>query len=422
MSNLKGMKGRKLRLLLVAALLAAAFIPPSAEARPLCFGKPATIVGTSGPDKISDTPKADVIVTRGGADVVDARIDDLSEPRDRICTGDGRDRIDGGAGLIEGGAGRDFIEGAIGRVFGREGNDRLNASSTRSVSGGPGDDVIFGSGRLSGGSGDDDITGESEPLADTLIGGAGNDRFTTFASGSLVNVFDRVSYKAAPGPIRVNLGTGVIKGWGRDKLLGPDASDVIGSRFDDRFVGGNGVRAGLHGFKGNDVFVGSAIDDSFSGGAGNDRLDGRRAADYLDGGPGSDTILGGGSDRDRITFKGTQDLTIDLAKHFARGQGRDVIRGVEWVYSGGGKDRVLGTSGPNVLFGGWGQDVIKGRGGPDEVDGFRGRDEKLFGNGGDDQLWAPAAPGGRDEISLLDGGGGNDKCFGGRQQSCETSG
>lgn len=416
------MRGHSVHALLGVVLVSVTgiVVDGSAAARPLCFGKPATIVGTSGADTIKDTPGADVIVTRGGPDVVDAFIEDLSEPRDRICTGDGADRVEGGLGRIDGGSKGDVIDGATGRLFGRGGNDRLRSSSASVVRGGPGDDSISGMGRLIGGSGADDIKGESGVLADTLIGGAGNDRFTTFDSDTFVNLFDRVSYKSAPRRIRVNLRTGVVRGWGRDRLLGPDTMEVIGSRFNDRFIGGDAVIAGLHGSEGDDQFEGSPINDSFSGGSGDDHLDARGGPDYLSGGPGDDKILGGGSKEDLVSFQKGSSVVVDLAKHFARGQGQDVVRGVERLWGSSGPDRILGTSDANVLYGGKGRDVIKGRRGPDEVDGFRGRDEKLYGNRGDDQLWAPVFRGERDQTSLLDGGGGRDECVGGRQRSCEV--
>jgi hypothetical protein len=77
-----------------------------------CFGKAATRVGTSGPDRIRGTRRADVIVTLGGADRVRGR-----GGNDRICGGKGRDRLAGGAGndLLNGGPGRDICSQGGGR-------------------------------------------------------------------------------------------------------------------------------------------------------------------------------------------------------------------------------------------------------------------------------------------------------------------
>ena len=409
-----------LSVLFVAAASSATGASSGGE-RPVCFGRRATIVGTAYNDRVTDTPRADVIVTLGGRDVVDAVQDDLDEPRDRICTGNGRDHIEGGTGWVDGGRRRDVIEGAAGRVFGERGNDRLSPAY-RNVFGGPGDDYIYGSGRLIGGPGSDDITGETAGAYDTLVGGPGNDRFTTFESGALVGSYDYVSYKNAPRRIRVNIRTGVIRGWGRDRVLGPDALNITGSRFRDRFIGGQAVRAGLHGFKGDDVFIGSRFDDAFSGDAGADHLDARRGHDFLEGGAGNDVILGGGGNQDLASFLGRGPVRVDLTKRSATGQGRDVVRGVERAWGSLDDDHLLGTRGANYLWGNRGSDVIKGRRGNDEIQGFRGRDERLFGNLGDDQIWAPDVGDGSgwDTTSLVDGGAGRDACAGGRQRSCES--
>jgi hypothetical protein len=77
-----------------------------------CFGKAATRVGTSGPDRIVGTRRADVIVTLAGNDRVRGR-----GGNDRICGGKGRDRLAGGAGndLLNGGPGRDICSQGGGR-------------------------------------------------------------------------------------------------------------------------------------------------------------------------------------------------------------------------------------------------------------------------------------------------------------------
>jgi Tol biopolymer transport system component len=74
-----------------------------------CGGRPATIVGDDGPDKIKGTKRVDVIVANGGKDRVFGR-----GGRDRICGGKGRDKLIGGAGrkdLCSGGGGRDSGKG-----------------------------------------------------------------------------------------------------------------------------------------------------------------------------------------------------------------------------------------------------------------------------------------------------------------------
>jgi Tol biopolymer transport system component len=115
--------------------------PLPAPPKPLCLGRPATIVGTAGRNVLRGTPKADVIVALDGIDLVLGR-----GGADVICAGAGNDRVEGGPGAdrIGGGPGND-------RLLGGRGNDLLL--------GGPGKDVMRGG-----------------PGRDRMNGGAGRDR------------------------------------------------------------------------------------------------------------------------------------------------------------------------------------------------------------------------------------------------------
>jgi hypothetical protein len=88
-----------------------------------CSGRTATVVGTSGKDRLRGTKRADVIAALGGSDTVKAR-----GGNDIVCGGAGRDTLSGGRGKdrLRGGKGRD-------RLIGGPGRDRL--------SGGPGRDT-----------------------------------------------------------------------------------------------------------------------------------------------------------------------------------------------------------------------------------------------------------------------------------------
>ena len=98
----------------LAALILFAALPVAAESggMPRCFGRRATIVGTSGPDRLIGTPQRDVIVARGGADRIGASGGD-----DRICAGSGADRVLAGSGsdLAQGGGNSDRLSGGSGR-------------------------------------------------------------------------------------------------------------------------------------------------------------------------------------------------------------------------------------------------------------------------------------------------------------------
>ena len=89
-----------------------------------CQGRPATILGTPGRDRLAGTGKADVIVALGGADVIRGL-----GGNDLVCAGDGDDTVLGGPGkdVLRGERGRD-------RLVGGTGKDRL--------AGGPQQDTV----------------------------------------------------------------------------------------------------------------------------------------------------------------------------------------------------------------------------------------------------------------------------------------
>jgi DNA-binding beta-propeller fold protein YncE len=108
-------------------------VPPQPPVPPTryCDGRPATLVGTPGPDLMRGTPKADAIVAGAGADVVRSLAGN-----DRVCGGRGDDHIFGmaGADRLQGAAGRDRLAGGEGAdlLRGGAGGDRC--------AGGPGRD------------------------------------------------------------------------------------------------------------------------------------------------------------------------------------------------------------------------------------------------------------------------------------------
>ena len=143
-------------------MMSALFVPTTAAqaATPLCFGKPATIVGTAGADDlVGQSGVADVIYGAGG--------------NDRIVGGDfySEDRVPGrAADLLCGGPGADSVQGG-------PGNDKVN--------GGDGNDVVnggLGADLVQGNAGDDQVVDESfadmDAGNDTLRGDGGNDRIT----------------------------------------------------------------------------------------------------------------------------------------------------------------------------------------------------------------------------------------------------
>ena len=113
----------------------------------------ATILGTTGNDRIKGTKRRDVIVTGPGRDRVRGR-----GGRDIICAGKGADRLKGGGGrdIARGNRGSDRVSVQRGndRPVGGRGGDRVKGGRGRDrVSGGKGND------RLAGGKGVDGIAG-----------------------------------------------------------------------------------------------------------------------------------------------------------------------------------------------------------------------------------------------------------------------
>jgi Ca2+-binding RTX toxin-like protein len=87
-----------------------------------CAGRPATLFGTSGADRLRGTRRRDVIAGRGGDDVISGL-----GGNDLICGGAGKD-------VLRGGAGNDVLRG-------ERGNDRLIGGDGRDLlRGGPGRD------------------------------------------------------------------------------------------------------------------------------------------------------------------------------------------------------------------------------------------------------------------------------------------
>jgi len=89
-----------------------------------CKGRPASIVGTDGADKLMGTAAPDVIAGRGGKDTIFGLAGN-----DRICGGAGKDTLKGGKGndKLYGQKGRDTLKGGPGKdkLKGGPGKDKL---------------------------------------------------------------------------------------------------------------------------------------------------------------------------------------------------------------------------------------------------------------------------------------------------------
>ena len=231
-------------------------------------------------------------------------------------------------GLLDGDTGDDTLTG--GRLAGGLGNDVLSGGDRNDfLIGGPGNDTI----RAGGGS-------------DKILPGSGDDAVDAGAGNH-----DRLDYDDEPGPMIVNLCTGVATGHGADTFVGVEI--VAGSRR-------------------GDLLIGDEHANTFIGGDGPDIIRGGRGADRLNGGDpswtgeveGGDVLLGGAGD-DFLTGLFGADLILG-------GRGNDAL------YGGAHADDLRGGRGRDRLSGGFQNDIL--RGGP-------GRDQ-LFGDFDADVLYA----------------------------------
>lgn len=205
------------------------------------------------------------------------------------------------------------------------------------LSGGTGNDRLFGSGAA------DALDGD--PGNDILDGGTGAD---DLRGGSGADV---LSYTGRTEALIVTIGSG------EDDDGGP--LDQTASRRDtvrgdiEQVLGGGGP----------DTFFGDGSDDTLVGGGGNDRLFGLRGRDFLDGGLNFDH-LSGGRGEDRLLGGPHSDGLFG-------GPQADVLSG------GGGNDRLVGKKGPDAMNGQRGTDRINARDGA--------RDRKISCGSGDNR-------------------------------------
>ncbi|MHC4877918.1 MAG: beta strand repeat-containing protein [Planctomycetota bacterium] len=290
-----------------------------------------------------------------------------------------------------------------------------------SVSTGDGDDSIDAGALTSvgvnvdAGDGDDSITGSQTD--DTLAGGAGVDRITDSATGTLTltdtlisagdtDVLDSIDFAELSGSSEAD--TFDATGFSGDtavELFG--GNDVFLGGSGDDFVVGNGGNDSLVGNDGNDLLLGGMELDTIVGGAGNDTVRGQGGRDDLSGGEGDDRIDGGDS-ADLVREVGPGGFTVTDTT--MTGLGNDTLIGLERVVltTGDGDDQVDLTAfngNTSLVYLMAGDDTFLGSPGADKVIGFAGRDQ-LFGFEGNDTL---RGAGGRD---VVDGGDGNDFLYG----------
>ncbi|UAL29149.1 hypothetical protein K8W59_15350 [Nocardioides rotundus] len=251
----------------------------ASAATPTCYGQPATIVGTTGHDRLPGTSGPDVIAGLGGNDRIEGLAGD-----DLLCGGDGAD-------VLYGGAGDDRIAGGRARL-------RYPGRSF----------AYFVANRLRGGPGADLL----DPGLDT--------RSVNRLSIPTVGVLD---YSRSSTGVGLDIAAGTTDVG--DRVVPRPSVRVLGSDFDDTLRGSSSWER-LDGGLGDDVLVGRggrdllkldpwndppADRDEGHGGPGPDEIESNAGPDLLSGGAGRDlvgvmegnispVIVRGGSGMDRI--------------------------------------------------------------------------------------------------------------------------
>ncbi len=243
---------------------------------------------------------------------------------------------------VTGTSGADRLTGTAAgeRNCGRGGNDN--------ISGGGGDDEIFGDAgndRISGDAGGDAVEGAGATTHCWAAPAATRSRATAATTCSMpAPATTRSTAEAATtSAAAVAATTCWMEGAGNDEFAGGGGSD--------RNEGGAGNDR-LRGEAGNDFLDGRDGNDRLDGGAGNDRVRGISGLDLFTGGTGNDLLSGGGGERPRLL---RPQVTVDLSKARARGEGRDRVLLVEVVTGTRAADTLIGNSARNVLNGSGGQ-------------------------------------------------------------------
>ena len=312
-----------------------------------------TLNGGSGNDLIRETVRQDAVLTNStmtgrGSDVVIAaeRAELTGQSASRMIdastfftAGQTSVRLRGRGTLI-GGPGNDVLIGTgFDLLIGNAGNDRLfGGAGADTLIGGEGNDLLKGQGttgdRLSGGPGND-----------TLNGGSGIDRIVETADTDFTLTNSSLT----------GLGTDVVQALEVAELNGGPSDNVIDisafnvfRRFSNNVIRGNG---------GNDSIIGSPGPDLIQGGDGNDTLQGKAGSDTLLGGDGNDGLSG---------FDGNDVLNGE--------------RGYDRLYGGFDNDTLFGGNARDTLVGGEGDDVLTGNDGADTLVGGTGSNDASMGD------------------------------------------
>jgi Ca2+-binding RTX toxin-like protein len=334
---------------------------------------PTTLVGTTAGDTLTAGAKSQLLQGLGG--------------NDTLTGGAGFDTLDGGTGndsLIGGDKSDTYIVDSAKDVIADSGgdDDRIQASISIDLNNaaylGIEHVTLTGTSGLSatgdefanmlvGNTGANKLDGGA--LADTMIGGGGNDTYTVDDSGDSIVEYandgtDQVNSSAASfilSDFVENLtltGTGDINGTGNElgnKITGNDGANDLSGRVGNDTLTGNG---------GNDTLEGGKGADSMSGGAGSDEYSVDDAGDKIsDTGPSTDVDLVHaeisyvlGSTLENLSLESGNSLSGTgnaLVNEIDGNKGDDTLSGLS------GNDTLDGFDGDDLLLGGDGNDLLK---------------------------------------------------------------
>lgn len=259
------------------------------------------LVGRGGNDTLRGEAGNDRLLGGSGDDLLSGLFGDDwlngQSGNDRLLGDDGQDQLRGGSGddTLFGGADNDSLYGGAHNdiLSGDNGDDLL-------FGGGGNDDLMGGFGQdiLRGGEGDDILFGGQDN--DVLIGGAGADTFVFTNSGFLDFQVDRiVDFNAAEGDV-IDISDFAVGDFATLSTMMTQAGNNVRIDFGDNEIlvlvntdlnilsaANFGLETGrvfIEGTDGDDVLIGSNVDNVFFGGLGDDVIDGNggsyNQADY----------------------------------------------------------------------------------------------------------------------------------------------
>ncbi|WP_246723279.1 beta strand repeat-containing protein, partial [Rhizobium etli] len=303
-----------------------------------------------------------------------------------ILGGAGADTLDGNAGAdsLIGGAGNDtYIVDNVGDVVTEglnAGTDLIKTTLSSYTLGNNVENLLY--------TGSASFTGTGNVLANTIIGGAGND----LLDGGAGN--DTLDGGAGDDIFVVDSASDVIKdSAGTDEIRTALAAYSIAALVNVE----NLTYTGSANFAG----TGNALANTITGGAGNDVLNGGIGADSLIGGVGDDAYIvdDAGDLVTEAADAGTDTIWTTLAAYTLGTDVENLTYFGKAAFAGTGNDlanMITGGAAADTLSGGVGNDTLNGGGGADRLIGGTGDDTYIVDHAGD--LVAEVANEGTDTV------------------------